>query len=179
MGANLYTIKPDTELTGKVLDEAYEALYNATGIKVNKNGDILKQLNEIAINISSYTKSKDSDMVACMMHTTFGEKHMVFPKDAFQKRLEVPFEMGSIYIPGDPDAVLSRNYGAGYMVPNAHSPHDYPYYKMQERWVRNYVMKNPDMAVYMPANYIVDVYDENPEIKALLDQIYGKTGDAE
>ena len=98
---------------------------------------------------------------------------MVFPKSAFQKCLEVPFETGSIYIPGDADAVLSMNYGSGYMTPNTHVPHNYPYYKMQERWVRDYVIRDPEMAQYMPAYYIADVYDEDPDKKILLDKIYG------
>ena len=164
--------KPDADFESIDLDEAYEAIYNATGVKINKNGDVLRQLNDIAIKVSSYTKSKDSDMVACMMHTAFGEKNMIFPKSAFQKCLVVPFETGSIYIPGDADTVLSRNYGSGYMIPNTHVPHDYPYYKMEERWVRDYVIKDSEMAQYMPAYYIADVYDEDPEKKVILDRIY-------
>lgn len=167
--------KSDADYENINLDEAYEAIYNATGMKIDKSGDVLRQLNDIAINVASYTKSKDSDRVACMMHAAFGEKHMVFPKNAFQKRLEVPFEMGSIYIPGDADAVLSRNYGSDYMTPNTHVPHDYPYYKMQERWVRDYVIRDPEIAPYMPAYYIADVYDEDPDKKILLDKIYGNS----
>ena len=156
------------------LDTAYQDIYNATGVKIDKNGDVLRQLNDIAINIASYPKSKDCDNVACMMHTAFGEMNMVFPKSAFSGRKEVPFETGSIYIPSDTDAILSRNYGPNYMIPNTHVPHDYPYYKMEERWVREYVIKDPEMAPYMPAYYIQDVYDEDPAKKAVLDKIYGK-----
>lgn len=164
--------RPDVEFESIDLDEAYKAIYNATGVKINKNGDILRQLNDIAINVSSYTKSKDSGQVACMMHTVFGERPLIFPKSAFRNRMEVPFETGSIYIPGNPDAVLSVNYGPGYMTPNTHVPHDYPYYKQQERWVRDYVIRNPEMAQYMPAYYIADVYDEDSDKKVLLDRIY-------
>ncbi|MCR4792162.1 MAG: LicD family protein [Lachnospiraceae bacterium] len=164
--------KPDAEYEDIDLDEAYQAIYNATGVKIDGDGDVLKQLNDIAVGISSYTKSKDSDMVACMTHTGFGHSKMVFPKSAFRNSFEVPFEMGNIYIPSDPDTVLKINYGSGYMRPNPHSPHDYPYYKMEERWVRNYVLSDPMMARYMPRYYIQDVYNEDPAKKILLDVIY-------
>ena len=55
-------------------------------------------------------------------------------------------------------------------------PHDYPYYKMEERWVMNYVIRDPEMAQFMPKYYIQDVYEEDPEKKVLLDKIYGKEG---
>ena len=38
MGADLYTIKPDNDLTGKVLDEAYEALDTGGRLEVIRNG---------------------------------------------------------------------------------------------------------------------------------------------
>ena len=104
----------------------------------------------------------------------FDHTNMIFHKTAFSKRVEVPFENGSVYIPSDYDTVLRINYGAGYMTPDTGSPHDYPYYKMEERWVREYVIKNPDMAPYMPAYFLQDVYDEDPVKKAALDKIYRK-----
>ena len=168
--------KPNVDFESINLDEAYSSIQDATGIRIDKNGDVLRQLNDIAINISSYTKSKDADMVACMMHTAFGENHMIFPKNAFRDRIAVPFEGGRIYVPSGYDSILRSNYGANYMIPNTHVPHDYPYYKMEERWVRNYVIRDPEMAKYMPAYYIQDVYDEDPEKKVLLDSIYGKEG---
>ncbi len=165
---------PEGNYQGIDLDEAYEMLHRATGFKIDKNGDVLRQLNEIALSISSYTKGKDADCVACMMHTAEGYMNMIFPKEAFSRTLEAPFESGSIYIPEGYDAVLSRNYGAGYLVPRNCSPHDYPYYRFQERWIREYILKNPDMKEFMPRFYISDVYDEDPDKKILLDKIYGK-----
>lgn len=156
------------------LDEAYAVLYDATGFKIEKNGDVPGQLDDIASSISSYTKSKDSDSVACMMHIVQGYSRMVFPKEAFAHSLEVPFETGSIYIPRDYDAVLRRNYGPGYMIPSTKVPHDYPYYKFQERWIRDHVIKHPELIEFMPEYYISDIYDEDPDKKILLDKIYRK-----
>ena len=155
------------------LDEAYASLYEVTGVRIDKNGDVLRQLNNLAVNIASYTKGKDADNVACMAHMVFDHNNMIFPKDAFAKRTEVPFESGSVYIPSGYDTVLKINYGPGYMTPDPRSPHDYPYYKKQERWVRDYVIKDPSVAPYMPREYISDVYDEDPEKKKILDGIYG------
>ena len=168
-------VTPDPAYGSINLDDAYSSLESVTGFTVDKKGDILAQLNNLAVNIASYTKGKDSDKVACMAHMVFDHKNMIFPKESFAKRVEVPFEKGNMYIPAEYDTILSINYGTNYMTPNRHVPHDYPYYKMQERWVRNYVIKNPDMARYMPAYYITDVYDEDPDKKILLDRIYGNS----
>lgn len=156
------------------LDEAYDSIFEVTGYRIDKNGDILNQLNELAVMISSYTKGKDSDEVACMAHMALNHRNMIFPKEAFAKTIEAPFESGSIPIPAGYNEILKRNYGARYMEPRNVSPHDYPYYKKQERWVRDYIIKNPDMKGFMPDYYISDIYDEDPEKKVLLDKIYGK-----
>ena len=163
---------PEGHYEGIDLDVAYKSLYDATGFKINKQGDVLKQLNNLAVSISSYTKSKDSEKVACMSQVALGHKHMIFPKDAFKRSLELPFESGVVYAPADYDRVLSINYGPDYMNPVNRSPHDYPYYKIQERWVRDYVIKNPDLAPYMTKYYIADVYEEDPAKREVLDKIY-------
>ena len=166
-------VTPDPAYGAINLEEAYATLENVTGVRIDKTGDVLRQLNNLATNIASYTKGKDSEKVACMSHMVFDHKNMIFPKEAFSKRQEVPFESGSVFIPGDYDAVLRINYGSGYMTPNTHVPHDYPYYKKQERMVRDYVIANPDVAEFMTKYYISDIYDEDPEKKILLDGIYG------
>ena len=168
-------ITPDPAYGEINLENAYASLENATGVKVDKNGDVLAQLNRLAENLASYTKSKDSDNVACMANMVFDHRNMIFPKEAFAKRVEVPFEGGSIYIPADYNVILSKNYGSGYMTPNTKVPHDYPYYKKQERSVREYVIRDPEMAQYMSSYYIADVYDEDPDKKELLDKIYEVT----
>ena len=164
---------PDDEFAKINLEEAFNTLYECTGVRIDRNGDVLKQLNELATNISSYTKGKNAQYVACMAHMAQDHRNMIFPKEAFAKRAEVPFENGNIYIPSEYNIVLSINYGLNYMTPNTSVPHDYPYYKKQERWVRDYVIRDPEMAPYMPAYYIADVYDEDPDKKILLDKIYG------
>ena len=165
---------PDPAYGAINLNEAYKTLEQVTGVRIDQSREVLPQLNLLAENVASYTKGKDSEKVACMSHMVFDHKHMIFPKDAFSKRQEVPFETGSLYVPGDYDTVLRVNYGPGYMTPNTSVPHDYPYYRKQERLVRDYVIKNPDVADFMGAYYISDVYDEDPEKKVLLDRIYGK-----
>lgn len=158
---------------GIVLDEAYESIRNVTGIGIDKNGDILKQLNSVAENLAAITKSKDSESVACMGHLIQGH-NLIFPKDAFKSRMSVPFESGTVYVPYGFNEVLSRNYGKGYITPANRSPHDYPYYKQQERWALDYVIKNPEVRGIITEYYISDVYDENPGKKKKLDEIYGK-----
>lgn len=150
------------------INVAYQQIYKSTGVKINLKGDVLKQLNDIAVKVATYAKS--SDKVACMMHTAFNEKHMVFPVDAFKEPMPVPFEDRVIYIPNGYDEILTTNYGPNYMIPDKHIPHDYPYYKFEERWVMNYIIHNPRVSKFIPKMYIEDVYNENEE---LLNQIYG------
>ena len=164
---------PDPAYGAINLDEAYNSLYSVTGVKIDKKGDILRQLNTLAVDVASYTKAQDADNVACMAHMAFEHKNMIFPKEAFSNVKTVPFETGTMCIPEGYDKILSINYGPNYMTPNTNVPHDYPYYKKEERWVRDYVIKNPDVAEYMPAYYISDIYDEDPVKKSALDKIYG------
>ncbi len=156
------------------LDSAYEALKNATGVKIDKNGDVPAQLNALAEKVASLTQSKDSDNVACLSHLIMGHTKLIFPKDAFRSRLSMPFESGEIYVPYGYEQVLKINYGKNFINPVNRSPHDYPYYKLQERWVVDHIIKNPDLKDIITDYYLSDVYDEDPEKKALLDNIYGK-----
>ena len=156
------------------LDEAYAALKNATGVSINKNGDVPAQLNALAENVAAMTKSKDSENVACMSHLILGHTNMIFPKDSFRSRLTLPFESGEVYVPYGYEQILKINYGQNFIRPVNASPHDYPYYKIQERWVVDHIIKNPQLKDIITDYYLADVYEEDPEKKVLLDKIYGK-----
>lgn len=149
------------------LEEGYRTIEEVTGARIYRNGDILKQLNNIAVQIVTRPKS---DKVACMAHMVTGHTNMIFPTSAFKERLEVPFEDTTVYIPSGYDEILRINYG-DYMIPNLVSPHDYPYFKDHERMVMDYIINNDYI---VPKEYIADVYDEQKEI---LDQIYGEEYD--
>lgn len=151
------------------LDLAYQQIYKSTSVRINTKGDVLRQLNEIAIKVATYIKGKDANEVACIMHTAFDAKHMRFPKSAFRSRLKVPFEDREIYIPNGYDEILTINYG-DYMTPSKGVPHDFPYYKFEERWVSRFIIARPEMHKVIPKMFIEDVYEEEKEI---LDQIYG------
>ena len=160
---------PAPELPPFDLETAYKQIYKSTGVRINTKGDVLRQLNDIAVKIATYTKAKDSNNVACIMHTAFESKNMIFPKSAFRSQLKVQFENREIYIPGGYDEILKINYG-DYMTPKKSTPHDFPYYKFEERWVMNFIIHNPGMAKHIPKFFIEDVYEEQKEI---LDKIYG------
>ena len=164
---------PSPDVPKVDLKLAYQQIYKSTGVKINLKGDVLRQLNEIAVKVATYTKSKDADEVACMMHTAFGEKHMRFPKSAFRSQLKVAFEDREIYIPNGYDEILTINYG-DYMTPSKSVPHDFPYYKFEERWVARFIIAHPEMHKVIPKMFIEDVYDEGKEV---LDEIYGGTAD--
>lgn len=149
------------------LEEGYRTIEEVTGARIDRKKDILKQLNNIAVQIVTRPKS---DKVACMAHMVTGHTNMIFPTSAFKERLEVPFEDTTVYIPSGYDDILKINYG-DYMIPNPVSPHDYPYFKDHERMVMDYIINNDYI---VPKEYIADVYDEQ---KVILDQIYGEEYD--
>ena len=153
------------------LNKAYDEIYKALGSKINTKKDVLKQLNDLAVKVSSFTKR--TNRVACMFHTAYGHK-LIFPKSAFKGCEEVEFEDTTICIPADADTILKINYGPDYMIPDKRIPHDFPYYKMQERWVANFIIHNPEVIEHIPKMFIEDVYDEGKEA---LDKIYGGKAD--
>ena len=165
---------PPGNYEGIDLDKAYADLKNVTGVKIDKNGDVPRQLNSIAENIAQITKSKDAENVACLSHLIMGHTNMIFSKDDFRAKLSAPFESGEINIPYGYENVLKINYGEQFIKPVNASPHEYPYYKIQERWVVDYIIKNPELKDIITDYYLQDVYDEDPEKKVLLDKIYGK-----
>lgn len=147
------------------LETAYTEIYKATGIRINPNKDVLKQLNKLAVMAATHTKK--SDRVACMMHTAHYH-NLIFPKSAFKTAIKTDFENTDINIPCGFDDVLRVNYG-DYMKPKQSKPHEYPYYKFQERDVMKFIIDNPKMSKHIDKSYIQDVYEEQKEV---LDKIY-------
>lgn len=103
-----------------------------------------------------------------MTHTAHYH-NLIFPKSAFKTAIKTEFENTDINIPCGYDDVLRVNYG-DYMKPKQSKPHEYPYYKFQERDVMRFIIENPEMSKNIPALYIQDVYEEQKEV---LDKIYG------
>lgn len=146
------------------LEEGYQTIEKVTGIKIDRSKDILSQLDNIALHVATRPKS---DKVACMAHMVMNHKNMIFPKELFKDRFQVPFEDITVYIPSGYEEILRINYN-DYSKIDRNSPHEYPYYKDQERQVVKYMMEND---VIVPKEYVIDVYDE---YKDILDEIYGE-----
>jgi len=142
---------------------------NITGVTVDRGGNIEHQLSNLLTAIDSMYTADESDMVACMYHMYAGYEYMLFPKEDFDKRLEVPFESGSIYIPKGYSDVLARNFGSGYMTPRQDITHNYPYYKPQEEVLLEYLKNHPEAKSLIKKEYFYHIYDENKEF---LDSIY-------
>lgn len=141
----------------KTLDSMFKEIKRATGEQINPKKDVLKQLNDLAVKISTYTKS--SDRVACMMHTAF-EKKMIFKVSWFKERIEVPFEDTTIFVPAGYDEILKVNYGRNYMIPNMRVPHEYPYYKFQERIIKEIIQHHPALAEQIPEYFMEDLKEK-------------------
>ena len=127
------------------------------GQQINKNTDILFQLDQILDAISSLGEESESSNLSCITHYIYEAHHMIFPKECFEHAIEMPFESGNIMVPIGYTDVLRINYGKNYMTPNKIFIHDYPYYKKWEPWVQKYVSKNPELSEIMSPYYYPDI----------------------
>ncbi len=141
-----------------VKEKVYE-IEELLGQEMDKNGDILIQLDMLLDAVSSMFAGTGSDRLAFLRHYIYKDGNFVFREKWFEKQVKIPFESGVIYAPDGFDEVLKVNYGANYMIPSTVSVHEYPYYKKWEARVKEYAESNPEISEIMSAYYYPDIED--------------------
>ena len=136
---------PQRDKDGNRLDpaEMIAEISMITGYEFDLEKDIIRQLNILIDLTDSMNTEEESEFVANMGHLTFEGEHMMFPKECFSETLKVPYENGYINIPCGYDEILKKNYSASYAIPVKSSPHDYPYYSIHQKLVREFMKKHP------------------------------------
>lgn len=155
-----YKIKQATELCRKILagagplndkdgnrlepSQLLAEISVVTGYEFDLEKDIIRQLNILIDMTDSMNSEEDGKYIGNIGHITFEGDRMMFPKECFERLLTVPFETGYVYIPVGYDTLLRQNYGARYMIPVIHSPHEYPYYASHQKVMRKFLERHPD-----------------------------------
>ena len=136
---------PLADKDGKHLEpaEVLAELSMITGYEFDLGKDIIRQLNVLMDLSDSINAREESAYMGNIGHITFEGERMMFPLECFDELFKVPYETGYVYIPKGYDEMLRRNYGASYMTPLIHSPHEYPYYSAHQKAVREFMAKHP------------------------------------
>ena len=152
---NLELLKWDN-LTMEIKSRILE-IEEVIGQEIDKEGDILLQLDIYLDAVSSMFEESGTERLAFLRHYIYDEADFVFNKEYFDGVIKIPFENGIINAPHGFDEVMKINYGANYIMPVKAGVHEYPYYKKWEYWVKDYVQKNPELAGIMSPYYYPDI----------------------
>ena len=152
---NLELLKWDN-LTEEIKSRIFE-IEEIMGQEIDKEGDILLQLDIYLDAVSSMFEESGTDRLAFLRHYIYDEADFVFNKEYFDREVKIPFESGIINAPNGFDEVMKINYGANYIMPAKAGVHEYPYYKKWEYWIRDYVQKNPELGEIMSPYYYPDI----------------------
>lgn len=131
----------DKMLTDPQIVLAYLAdLEDVCGIKIDREGDVQRQLCCLADDISKRYVNTDGKRV---IHIADFGVTTPMQKEWFSEVEYFPFEMIQIPVPKNHHNILCSLYGESYMVPrNTNAGHDYPFYKRQETVLIEKLVKN-------------------------------------
>ena len=120
---------------GKIDDEISESLNfleNRCGLKIDYNGNIVRQLYACAEKAITEVKRKDASKV-CFFAAWLAFHSNVWEKKFCDQIMRVPFECTTIPIPVAYDPILKAHYGDYMKVVRTGGAHEYPGYAKQEK----------------------------------------------
>ena len=105
----------DTEATKEILDifeEHIQKVEQLCGINIDRNKDIVQQMNVLIDRLSSLYTEEESEYITIMAIWVDNRSYKL-PKEYYQKSIRLPFENIDIPVPYAYDSILKKKYGTG------------------------------------------------------------------
>ena len=127
----------DTDLLSPEEKETFicqvEGLCNAT---IDRTKPIRRQLMILAEKLCMLIPEKEANEITLVIRKTKQPSYHM-DKACYKESIDMPFENTTIPVPVGYETILRLKYGPNYMIPvNKKAGHDYPFYKDQERIVK-------------------------------------------
>ncbi len=106
--------------------------------KIDRQGNIKKQLYYIAEIYATEFAEKEADQVAVLNHYVDTGSH-IYPKDYFENPIKLKFENITINVPRYYTGKLAKDYGNYYLPTRAGGLHGYPLYENNEQATYKYL----------------------------------------
>lgn len=103
----------DTEATKEILDifeEHIQKVEQLCGINIDRNKDIVQQMNVLIDRLSSLYTEEESEYITIMAIWVDNRSYKL-PKEYYQKSIRLPFENIDIPVPYAYDSILKKNMG--------------------------------------------------------------------
>ena len=123
----------DTEATKEILDifeEHIQKVEQLCGINIDRNKDIVQQMNVLIDRLSSLYTEEESEYITIMAIWVDNRSYKL-PKEYYQKSIRLPFENIDIPVPYAYDSILKKKYGDYMKLVHTWDSHNYPFYIRQ------------------------------------------------
>lgn len=117
-------------LSGEGLEARLIFLENLCNMKINREGDLRRNLYDIVVSLYALYNEEESKKIA-MMPLWLENGNNIYPKEYYSKTARLPFDKISISVPIAYDSILKQKYGDYMKMVRKGGSHDYPYYKAQ------------------------------------------------
>lgn len=141
----IYKDKERTPEDEEELQEGLDAIEDYLLAKIDRSGDIVTQLWNLANNLcKSFTEKEGDELVDFMTYVKNNER--IYKKEWFESEEYLPFESVEIAVPVGYHEVLSVEYGNYMERVRNQASHDYPFYNKQLEQLREMVKKMEEAA---------------------------------
>ncbi len=144
-----------------VIEEIMQSVEENCRTKIDRKGDIPKQMAQLMDRLYSLFSEEESGSVANMSFVPDATEFRAYvgsmrDKNWYRESVRLPFENITIPVPIDYHQALTRTYGPNYMTPvKKWDTHNYPFYKGQKEVLRK-------------------LKEDSKEVKSKLDALYAE-----
>lgn len=119
----------------KGLSEQIQQVEALCGMNIDRNGDLVWQLNSLIDKLSSIYREDEADYITIMaLWNAAGT--FKFPKEYYTSSMRIPFENTTIPVPVAYDAILRARYGDYMKLVRNVGGHDYPFFSEQKEQLK-------------------------------------------
>ncbi len=158
----------DFEAHLKEHEPGIRSIEKRTGEKLPRGDGLQQALCDLAERIARSCSAEESIGVNNVTNMAHFAPDRWRSADWYEETVYLPFEMIEMPVPAGYQQILTLNYGTGWSVPvQGTMAHDYPFYKKQEVWIRDYQVDK----MIREAERLEEAGDTTAELDLLQDAI--------